>query len=192
MATVREGNKAVLMVVDVQVGVMSQAWDAPRIIKNVGRAVERARAEGIPVLWVQHSDDELVFGSPQWQWAPGLTPAEGEPLIHKHYNSSFEQTGLEEDLARLGATRIALAGAATNWCIRATAYAALDRGYDLTLIEDAHTTETMVFDDGTRIEAADIVQELNMAMTWLSYPGRKNGAASADEVDFATPGGSHK
>ena len=93
MATVREGNRAVLMVVDVQVGVMSEAWDAPRIIKNVARAVERARAEGIPVLWVQHSDDELVFGSPQWQWAPELTPAEGEPLIHKHFNSSFEQTG---------------------------------------------------------------------------------------------------
>lgn len=192
MATVREGNSAVLMVVDVQVGVMSEAWDALRIIKNVARAVERARAEGIPVIWVQHSDDELVFGGPQWQWAPELTPVEGETLIHKHFNSSFEQTGLEEALARLGATHIALAGAATNWCIRATAYAALDRGYDLTLIKDAHTTGTMVFDDGTRIEAADIVQELNIAMTWLSYPGRKNGAASAEEVDFATPGGSRK
>ena len=89
-------------------------------------------------------------------------------------------------------THIALAGAATNWCIRATAYAALDWGYDLTLIKDADTTGTMVFDDGTRIEAADIVQELNIAMTWLSYPGRKNGAASADEVDFAKPGGSRE
>jgi nicotinamidase-related amidase len=192
MATVREGNRAVLMVVDVQVGVIGAAWDAPRIIKNVARSVARARAVGIPVIWVQHSDDELVFGSPQWQWAPELTPAEGEPLIHKHFNSSFEQTVLEEDLARLGATHIALAGAATNWCIRATAYAALDRGYDLTLIKDAHTTGTMVFDDGTKIAAADIVQELNIAMTWLSYPGRKNGAVSADEIDFATPGGSHK
>jgi nicotinamidase-related amidase len=192
MATVREGNQAVLLVVDVQVGVMSEAWDAPRIIENVGRAVQRARAAGVPVIWVQHSDDELVFGSPQWQWAPELTPVEGEPLIHKHFNSSFEQTGLEEDLARFGATHIALAGAATNWCIRATAYAALDRGYDLTLIADAHTTGTMVFDDGTRIEAADIVQELNIAMTWLSYPGRKNRAASADEIDFAAPGASHK
>lgn len=192
MAIVRGGNRAVLMVVDVQVGVMSEAWDALRIIKNVARAVERARAEGIPVIWVQHSDDELVFGGPQWQLTPELTPVEGEPLIHKHFNSSFEQTGLEEDLARLGATHIVLAGAATNWCIRATAYAALERGYDLTLIKDAHTTGTMVFDDGTRIEAADLVQELNIAMTWLSYPGRKNGAASTEEVDFATPGGSRQ
>ena len=82
MATVREGNKSVLLVVDVQVGVMSNAWDSPRIIKNVARAVERARAHGVPVLWVQHSNKELTYGSPEWKWVPELSPAEGEPLIH--------------------------------------------------------------------------------------------------------------
>jgi nicotinamidase-related amidase len=192
MATVREGNKAVLLVVDVQVGVMSESWDAPRIVKNVSRAVERARAHGVPVLWVQHSDDELAYGSPQWQWVPELAPAQGEPLLHKQFNSSFERTALEDELARLGATHIALAGASSNWCIRATAYAALDRGYDLTLIKDAHTTSTMALDDGTRIEAANVIQELNIAMTWLSYPGRTNGTATAEEVDFAAPGGKRR
>ncbi len=44
---------------------------------------------------------------------------------------------------------------------------------------------TMALDDGTRIEAESIVRELNLAMTWLSYPGRKNGVASAQDVDFA-------
>ena len=189
MATVREGNKGVLLVVDVQVGVMKESWDAPRIIKNVARAVERARAQGVPVIWVQHSDTELAFGSREWQWAPELAPAEGEPLIHKRFNSSFEQTALEEELARLGATHIVLAGAATNWCIRATAYGALERGYDLTLIKDAHTTGTMELDDGARIEAADVIRELNVAMTWVSYPGRTNGVATVEEADFATPGG---
>ena len=189
MATVREGNKAVLLVVDVQVGVMNEAWDAARIIKNLSRAVERGRAEGVPVIWVQHADKDLTQGSPEWQWVPDLAPAEGEPLIHKRFNSSFEQTALEEQLARLGATHIALAGAATNWCIRATAYGALDRGYDLTLLEDAHTTGTMELDDGAKIEAAHVIRELNIAMTWLSYPGRANGIATAEKVDFATPGG---
>jgi len=185
MATVREGDTRVLLVVDVQVGVMSEAWDAPRIIKNVARAVERARAQGVPVIWVQHSDEELVYGSPGWQWAPELAPAEGEPLIHKHFNSSFEQTALEDHLAQFGATHIVLAGTATNWCIRATAHGALDRGYDLTLVKDAHTTGPIELDNGVRIDAANIVQELNIAMTWLSYPGRKNGTATAEEVGFA-------
>ena len=189
MSTVREGSKAVLLIVDVQVGVMSEAWDAPRIIKNVSRAVERARAQGVPVMWVQHSDQELAYDSPQWQWVPELVPADGEPLIHKRFNSSFEETALEEELARLGATHIALAGAATNWCIRATAYGALERGYDLTLIQDAHTTSNLALNDGVNIEAENIIRELNVAMTWVSYPGRTNGTAKAEEVDFATAGG---
>ena len=189
MATVREGNKGVLLVVDVQAGVMAEAWDAPRVIGNVARAVERARAQGVPVLWMQHSDEDLRHGSPEWQWVPELVPGAGETLIHKQFNSSFEQTTLEQELAKVGATHITLAGAATNWCIRATAYAALERGYDLTLVKDAHSTGTMQLDNGTRIEAASVVDELNIAMTWLSYPGRSNGTATAEQVDFARPVG---
>ena len=189
MATIREGNKAVLLVVDVQVGVMRNAWDAPRIIKNIGVSVEKARSRNIPVIWVQHSDAELVLDSPDWFIVPELAPAEAEKVVQKHYNSAFEQTQLEETLARLGVTHVVLAGAATNWCIRATAYGALDRGYDLTLIKDAHTTEPIEFADGTSIEAANIIRELNIAMTWLSYPDRTTGTASVEEVDFAVPGG---
>ena len=185
MAKVREGAKGVLMVVDVQVGVMREAWEAPRVIANVARAVERARTQGVPVLWVQHAGEGLQHGSPEWQWVPELVPAAGEALIHKHFNSSFEETTLDAELAHLGATHIVLAGAASNWCIRATAYGALERGYDLTLVQDAHSTGTMALDDGTRIEAENIVRELNLAMTWLSYPGRKNGVAAAQDVDFA-------
>jgi nicotinamidase-related amidase len=189
MATIREGNKGVLVVVDVQVGVVKDAWEAPRIIRNMARVVERSRAQNAPVIWVQHSDENLAHGSPQWQWVPELVPAAGEPMIHKHFNSSFEQTSLDPELSSLGASHIALAGAATNWCIRATAYGALERGYDLTLISDAHTTETIVLADGQRIEAASVIGELNIAMTWLAYPGRKNGTARAEEVDFSVPGG---
>lgn len=184
MAVVREGNKTVLLVVDAQVGVMRNVWDAPRIIANIGIAVEKARDRGLPVIWVQHSDQELLHGSPDWQLVPELSPAEEEMRIDKQFNSSFEQTSLEETLAGLGATHVVLAGAATNWCIRATAYGALDRGYDLTLIRDGHTTEPIELGDGDGIAAEGIVRELNIAMTWLSYPGRRNGTAAAAEVEF--------
>ncbi len=189
MATVREGDKKVLLVVDVQVGVMGEAWDSARVVKNVARAVERARAAAVPVLWVQHSDEELAYGSPQWQWVPELVPLEDEILIHKQFNSCFQQTELETKLATLGATHIALAGAATNWCIRATAYGALDLGYDLTLIEDAHTTGSMELDGGVKIEASNVIDELNICMRFVSYPDRTNGTETAETIDFSQPGG---
>ena len=188
MAVLKKSNRGVLLVVDVQVGVMQNVWDAPRIIKNIGSAVEKARGLAVPVIWVQHSDDELVYDSPDWQLVPELLPAEGEMRIHKQFNSAFENTALEEILAQLCATHIVLVGAATNWCIRATAYGALDRGYNLTLIKDAHTTETIEFESGIKIEAENIIRELNIAMTWLSYPDRANKAMSVEEVDFAFPG----
>ena len=190
MARIRSGNQPALVVVDVQVGVMADAWDAQRIIGNVARTVKRAREHGVPVIWVQHEDNEMPRGSPPWQLVPSLVPAPGEARIHKRFESSFEDTRLEDELARAGATHIVLAGAATNWCIRATAYGALDRGYDLTLVRDAHTTKSIERKNGSTIEAAGIVAELNVVMTWLSYPGRKNAAAAAEEVDFgAAPAG---
>jgi nicotinamidase-related amidase len=190
MAMVRAGQRSALLVVDVQVGVVAEAWQAPRVVANLALAVARAREQGVPVVWVQHHDHNLTQGSAAWQWVPELAPAPGEPLIHKQFNSSFEQTTLEAELAARGVAHIVLAGAQTNWCIRATAYGALERGYDLTLLSDAHTTETLVMDDGARVEAEQAVHDLNIAMTWLSYPGRRNATAKAAEVAFngAGPG----
>jgi len=189
MATVRAGNRPVLMIVDVQAGVMQNAWDAPRIVGNVALAVARARDAGVPVVWVQHTDADLPEGSAAWQWADELAPSAGEVRLQKSYNSAFERTVLEDELAALGATHIVLAGAATNWCIRATAYAALERGYDLTLVSDGHTTETLDDGAGLRIEAATLVDDLNIAMAWVEYPDRISGTAPAATVDFHRPGG---
>lgn len=173
MATVRAGDQAALVVVDVQVGVMAQAWQADAVVGRIVLAVQQARARGLPVLWVQHHSDELPRDSAVWQWVPALVPAADEPRIHKAFNSGFEQTSLEADLARLNVSHLLLAGAATNWCIRATAYAALERGYDLTLLRDAHTTESMTLDDGSTVDAATVVRDLNTTFTWLRYPGRR-------------------
>ena len=182
MASIREGNKSVLLVVDGQVGVVDGAWESQRVVGQVALAVDRARTQGAPVIWVQHADDELVQGSPEWQWVPELVPAAGELLIHKGFNSSFENTPLEGELEKMGATHIVLAGCATNWCIRATAYGALERGYDLTLVKDGHTTKTMDADKGAKAQV--LVEDLNTAMMWLSYPGRKNTALNAEELSF--------
>jgi nicotinamidase-related amidase len=184
MARVRSGNASVLLVVDFQVGVVKHAWDAARVGANVALAVARARAQGVPVIWVQHEDDDRPRGSPQWQFVPELVPAPDELHVYKRHNSAFEETPLEAELARLGATRIVLAGAMSTWCIRTAAYATLERGYDLTLVSDAHTTNDIDRGNGTLVKAEDIVDELNLAMTWQDYPGRKSGIAKAADVTF--------
>ena len=184
MATIRCGTQSVLMIVDVQNGVMGKCHNAAQTIANVARTVERARASKVPVIWVQHESDELKRDSDAWQWVPELVPAADEVRIYKQFNSAFEQTDAGDALARLGATHIVLAGAQTNWCIRASAYGALERGYDLTLVQDAHTTSDLDVGNGIKIDAPTIVRDLNVTMKWLEYPGRRNSIAAADEVEF--------
>ncbi|MEO6664286.1 MAG: isochorismatase family protein [Rubrivivax sp.] len=164
---------------------MRAGWDADRVVGNVALSVEKARAGNVPVIWVQHESEELVRGSLDWQWVPRLVPAAGETLIAKRFPSSFEDTGLEAELARLDASHIVLAGAQTNWCMRATAYAALDKGYDLTLVGDAHTTDSVDLGDGQTIEAQATVQDLNLVFQWLRYPGRACTTALVAELAFS-------
>ncbi|MBC5768467.1 cysteine hydrolase family protein [Ramlibacter albus] len=177
-------TNAVLLVVDVQVGVVATAWERDRVVNNVALAVRRAREAGVPVIWVQHEDDDLRRGSPEWEWVPELQPAPGEARIYKQHNSAFEDTELPALLEKLDVARIFLAGAATNWCIRATAYGALERGFDLTLVSDAHTTRDLDLGKGRVLEARSFVDDLNTAMKWLSYPGRVNSVATAAEAAF--------
>ena len=128
-----------------------------------------------------------IGDTPGWQWVPELQPADGEAQVHKSFNSAFEDTDLLALLDRHAVSRIFLAGAATNWCIRATAYGALDRGFDVTLLSDAHTTESIELSPHQVVDARSVIDELNVAMRWLSYPGIVNAVATAADADFTGP-----
>ena len=145
---------------------------APKVISEIGVDLQR-----FPTVKHCHLMDGLVSGH-QNIGRQGSVERDQAMRQPRRSGAAKEQFG----------ARVVLAGAATNWCIRATAYGALERGYDLTLVNDAHTTGSMVLDDGTSVQADSVIRELNIAMTWLSYPGRKNGTAMADAVDFASPG----
>jgi nicotinamidase-related amidase len=184
MASIRSSSQSALLVVDVQVGVVAEAGECSRQIDRIALAVNKARDVGVPVIWVQHDDEELPKGSAEWQWVPALVPQPGDVRVYKNFNSSFEQTTLEAELAARGVAHIVLCGAVTSWCIRATAYAALERGYDLTLLHDAHIAKDMRLEDGSVVEAVNTVREFNVVMQWLSYPGRRCGTASSEQVHF--------
>ena len=113
------------------------------MVAAVGKLVDGARSHDVPVVWVQHSDEGLPRGSEPWEIVTELQPADGEPVVEKHYGDSFEDTTLESVLGDLGVGRLLVAGAQTDMCIRSTLHGALVRGYDTTLISDAHTTEDL-------------------------------------------------
>jgi nicotinamidase-related amidase len=183
MTTLENRPNTALLVVDVQNGVVEGAHERDTVVANVGSLVEKARQERVPVVWVQHSDEGLARGSDDWQIVPELSPGDAEPLVQKNYGDSFEDTTLEAVLSGLGVGRLVVVGAQTDACIRSTLHGALVRGYDATLVSDAHTTE-----DQTAWGAPppdQVIAHTNLYWTYQTAPGRTAGTAGTKDVDFS-------
>lgn len=183
MSTLDDRPHTALLVIDVQNGVVANAYDRDAVVARVGELVEKARAAGTDVVWVQHNDDETPRGSDLWQYVPELTIGETEPVVHKSYGDAFEATDLEAVLAQRGIGKLVVAGAQTDACIRSTLHGAITRGYDTVLVGDAHTA-----DDRSEYGAptADkVIAHTNLYWYFHEAPGRTAEVAKTDEVDFA-------
>jgi nicotinamidase-related amidase len=183
VTTLENRPNTALLVVDVQNGVVDGAHQRDAVVANVGSLVNKARRERIPVVWVQHSDEELPRGSDTWRIVPELAPGDAEPLVDKNYGDSFEDTTLESVLSSLRVGRLLVVGAETDACIRSTIHGALVRGYDATLVSDAHTTG-----DHTEWGAPppdQVIAHTNLYWTYQTAPGRTAGTVETKDVDFA-------
>ncbi len=183
MTTLQNRPNTALLVVDVQNGVVEGAHQRDAVVANIAGLVEKARREQIPVVWVQHFDEGLARGSDNWRIVPELTPAAEEPLVEKTYGDSFEDTPLETILRDLGVGRLVVAGAQTDACIRSTLHGALARGYDATLVSDAHTTEDQSAWGAPPPD--QVIAHTNLYWKYQTAPGRTAGTVETREVDFA-------
>jgi nicotinamidase-related amidase len=171
MCTIANRPNTALIVIDVQNGVVADAYKRAEVIANINTLVTKARAKSVPVIWVQHSEEEMPIESDYWQIVSELSPLESEPHIRKEYGSSFEATNLDEVLADLKVGNLIICGAQTNNCVRHTSHAALERGYDITLVGDAHTTSDVNWGE-YQIKADQVVSEQNLAFLNYALPGR--------------------
>jgi nicotinamidase-related amidase len=182
MTTLENRPRTALLVVDMQNGVVAGAHQRDAVVANVARLVERARHERVPVVWVQHSDEHVARGSGDWRIVPELMPGDAEPLVEKSYGDSFEDTTLETVLAGLGVGRLVVVGAQTDVCIRSTLHGAFTRGYDATLVSDAHTTEDLT--PWGAPPPDQVIAHTNLYWSHQSAPGRTAGTVESADVDF--------
>jgi nicotinamidase-related amidase len=182
MTTLTGRPHTALLVIDVQNGVMETAHERETVLANIVTLVDRARAAGTEVVWVQHTSGELPRGSQTWEYVPELVRAEKEPLVHKEYGDSFEDTDLEEVLADRGVGSLVVAGAQTDACIRSTLHGALARGYDVTLVADAHSTEDLTAYGAP--PPGQVIAHTNLYWKYQTAPGRTAGTVETAEVEF--------
>lgn len=172
-----------LLVIDMQNGVVEGSHNRDDTIANINTLVGQARAEGVPVVWVQHSSEELTPGGEKWAYVPELVRRDSEPLVHKRYGDSFEDTNLEEVLAERGVGRLVVTGASTDACIRSTLHGAFTRGYDVTLVGDAHTTGDLTSYGAPSPE--QVIAHTNLYWQYQDAPGRHAATVSTKEASFS-------
>jgi len=176
--------KSALIVIDVQRDVVANAFRRDEVVANISGLVDRARKEGVPVIWVQHSDDELVKGSEGWAYVDELRMADDEPVVHKQFGDSFEGTKLDELLQERGVERLVVCGAQTDACIRSTLHGAIARGYNATLVSNAHTTDDCSWATPP-LSAEQVIAHTNFYWKWQQTPRAAGGTTLAAEVDFS-------
>ena len=183
MTTFADRPHTALLVIDVQNGVVAHSINRDPTVATIASLVERARYEDVPVVWVQHSDDDnLAAGSEAWHFVPELERRDDEALVPKRYGDAFEATELESVLAGRGVGRVVVTGTQTDECIRATLHGAFVRGYDTTLVSDAHTTEDL--SEWGAPPPDKVVAHTNLYWQYQAGPGRTAEVVSAAELTF--------
>jgi nicotinamidase-related amidase len=184
MSTLENRPNTALLVIDVQNRVVREAFRRDTVVANVHQLIEKARSEHVPVVWVQHSDHEIVRGSEEWQLVPELQRHDTEPLVEKHFHDSFDDTNLGSVLADLEVGHLVVVGAQTDACIRSTLHGAVVRGYDATLVSDAHTTEDQTAWGEPPVD--EVIAFTNYYWKYHRVSGRTAGTVETNEVSFAT------
>jgi nicotinamidase-related amidase len=171
-----------LLVIDAQNGVLANAHQRDAVVAKIAALVDRARAEAVPVVWVQHSSDGLPIDSDVWQIVADLTPENGEDVIRKEYGDAFEATDLEQVLAEADIGHLVVVGGQTDACVRSTLHGGFTRGYDATLVSDAHTTDDLT--EWGAPPPADVIAHTNLYWSFQTAPGRAAAVVPTAGVEF--------
>ena len=183
MTTLAHRPTTALVVIDVQNDVVNGAHDRDGVVARISDLVGRARASGTPLVWVQHCDDGLVEGTRGWDLVDELARHGDEPLVRKHHGDAFEGTDMEEVLAHRGVGHLVVAGAETDVCIRSTIHGAFTRGYDVTLVSDAHTASDKTPWGAPPVD--QVITHTNLYWRFHTAPGRTADVAPAADIAFA-------
>ena len=189
MSRFPERDASALVVVDAQQGPAAALAGVTAVLDAIADLVARARLVGVPVVWLRRVDAELRPGEPGWQLCDLLAPEPGELLIDHAWDDGFIATDLADALGGLSAGHLWLAGLGSETAVLQTYLGALYRGFDVTLIEDAHAATDVEF-DGCELSASQVVALVNR-IVWRDHAPAASGdlmacanvVFNADELD---------
>lgn len=176
--------RSAVLVIDVQQALCEgegAAHDCAGTIGRINQVTARARAAGVPVIFIQHEGraGDLGHGTRGWQLADGLLTQDGDHRVRKTTPDSFHGTVLADLLRRLGVETLVIGGMHTEFCVDTTTRRAMALGYPVTLIEDGHTSA-----GHPGLAAPGVIAHHNITLSNIASFGPRTRLVRASEIDF--------
>jgi nicotinamidase-related amidase len=174
-----------LLIIDMQNAWLNNparpCFDSAAVAERINHAARRIRADGGKVIFVQHANEEAVFGSAPWQTIAALEQDPADAIVHKLAADSFAATDLADRLAQSATSTLYVSGFATEFCVDSAVRAAASRGLQVVVLSDAHTTA-----DRPHLAAPAIVAHHNWV--WTGLPVTADSSLSVRTTAEAFPG----
>ena len=173
-----------LLIIDVQHALCTgeeAAYDIDAVVARINTVSGKARAAGVPVVFIQHEETNgsLQYGTDGWQLYAPLTVHADSHRIRKTTPNSFHESTLQPLLQLHGIEQLVVCGLQSDYCVNSTVRGALAHGYPVTLVSDAHST----IGDG-QLTAAQISANINAALQDIGTQGQRITLRPAVEVVF--------
>jgi len=170
-----------LLIIDMQSALVPHLWRGEELADRIALLAQRARSQGAPVVAIQQTGparSPFDPTDPGWQLSPRLHLSDEDLRVHKSAIDSFFRTDLAELLARLDVDTVVITGAATDYCVDATARSALSHGFDVVLVGDAHAP----VESDTGLTPEQIVAHHNQILSQAIHPGGNLRVVAAHRV----------
>jgi nicotinamidase-related amidase len=189
MSTGESPLPTALLVIDVQEamfgpGHQPSLFRADETIANIAALIDRARSAGARVIYIQHHDQvDPALQPPQPGFAirAAIAPEPDETVIVKRICDAFNGTNLEGVLREAGIQCLVTCGIQSDFCVDAATRGAMNRGFEVTLAADAHTT----WDNGV-LNAEQIIAHVNATLPNMSGPGQRIRIKSTQKIEFGS------
>jgi nicotinamidase-related amidase len=135
-----------LLVIDMQKGSFTEATprhNAQGVVQIINSIAAAFRAKSWPVLFIQHDGsamNEFVPFTTEWELLDDLEIDTADIHLDKYANDVFYRSELGQKLDQLAINELVITGCATDFCVESTIQSAISKDYNITVIEDGHTT----------------------------------------------------
>lgn len=171
-----------LLILDMQMGNFIEPdpiFNGEELLSKIKSMIIKMRSTQILIIYIQNnggSGDPDEPGTAGWEIHPSIAPQKSDLVIQKSFPDAFYRTSLKKELDSRGIKKIIIVGLQSEYCIDTTCRRAFSHNFEVTLVEDAHSTW-----DSELLTAKQIINHHNSVLGCWFVSVKKTGEILEEE-----------